>query len=175
MKNDNLIETTPLTEIERAILLHTSGELTSEEEAELALVLLADRNAAAYAHFIQDDLLAATNAPRNFAETALTRAPQDFAMRAIEQVHGNKKIPSPRSRKPIYRLLAAAALVMLSASVFWFQATPPRQVDVAMTSTQTETRLTTQLSQRTNSLESELFRDRTRSSRNRYHNSSLSL
>ena len=173
--NDNINPSPdPGEELERKILLRTTGELPLDESLALDAMLVNNAAAANYADFVENELPLATKAPRDFAALAIAKAPRDFAAEAIAALSvepPNRKVVSFPLRK--YAAVAAAAAVVVLAFNIWNRThqsdlTDPTYVKIT---TPAPARTTVSISSRLDAMEAELTEARSRMGRGRYAHS----
>jgi hypothetical protein len=163
--------TNPNEDIEQQILLRSSQELPSSEAARLDSLLAGDTEAGAFAKFIHETLPAATKAPRDFAAEAIyaTMAPRDFAAVAIATAAPSASV----LLFPHFRKVAAAAAAVILVGMFIAQQSHHTLSDtiIAGDPSPPTSRLTAQISNRLDALESDLTQSRSRLTNGRYHRS----
>jgi hypothetical protein len=142
---------------EEIILLQSTGEFPLNPNDSIA------PDTSEFQHFLTQELPLAARAPRDFAAVAIekmetTRAPRDFAAEAIATVMPVQKYPSY-----FWPLAAAAAIALFS--VITLRIAPKNDLPTS------SPRITAAISQRLDSLESELTTTRSRLSRGRFTNS----
>ena len=107
------------THFEDLILLRSTGELPTEQMAELEAAIASDPHLAQFAQKIALAASLSARAPRDFAAEAIAQshsamAPADYAARAIRSTH--RPLGSPW----LWSAAAAAAAVILLGSVAFF-------------------------------------------------------
>ena len=164
----------PGEELERKILLRSTGELPQEESLALDAMLASNAAAANYADFVEHELLLANKAPRDFAALAIAKAPRDFAAEAISALTVEppirKVVPFPLRK---YAAVAAVAAVVVLALNIWNRTHQSDLTDPSYvkTTTTTPARTTVSISNRLDAMEAELTEARSRMGRGRYANS----
>lgn len=164
----------PAEELERKILLRSTGELPLDESLALDAMLANNAAAANFAGFVENELPLASKSPRDFAALAIAKAPRDFAAEAISVLTVEppaRKVVSFPLRK--YAAVAAAAAVVVLALNIWNRTpqsdlTDPTYVKIT---TPAPGRTTVSISSRLDAMEAELTQARSRMGRGRYAHS----
>lgn len=175
MNNDTSNSPNPREELERKILLRSTNELPQEEAPALDALLANDAAAASFAAFLENKLLLAAKAPRDFAALAIEKAPRDFAAEAISaaavEPPARKVVPFPLRKYAAVAAAAAAAIVLALNIWNWTHRSDLTDPTYVKATTPAPARTTLSISSRLDKMEAELTQARARMGRGRYAHS----